>query len=336
MKNKKVFVLSLILLLALMTFSGCDNSNIGLSDKKYTIVCTNFPEYDWVRQILGDKSSDYELIMLLDGGVDMHSFQPTANDIVKISTCNLFVYVGGESDGWVDDALAEATNKNMKVINLLEVLGEDAKEEEHVEGMQGEDHESGDESEGQAHESDEEVEYDEHVWLSLKNAEVFVNALTEALCEIDKDNASAYKENSSAYIDNLKELDDKYLDVVDEGNYSTLVFGDRFPFRYMFDDYGLDYYAAFAGCSAETEASFETITFLAGKVDELSLDNVIVIESSDKKIAQTIIDNTAAGNQEILVLDSMQSVTKNDIAEGTTYISIMNDNLEILRQALQE
>ncbi|MGN0435783.1 MAG: metal ABC transporter substrate-binding protein [Wujia sp.] len=329
MKNKKVFVLSLILLLALMTLSGCGISNIGLSDKKYTIVCTNFPEYDWVRQILGDKSSDYELIMLLDSGVDMHSFQPTANDIVKISTCNLFVYVGGESDSWVDDALAGATNKNMKVINLLEILGQDAKEEEHIEGMQGEDHD---------HEADtehEEAEYDEHVWLSLKNAEIFVNALTEALCEIDKDNASAYKENSSAYIDNLKELDNRYQATVDEGKYNTLIFGDRFPFRYMFDDYGIDYYAAFAGCSAETEASFETITFLAGKVDELSLDNVIVIESSDKKIAQTIIDNTAAGNQEILVLDSMQSVTKNDIAEGTTYISIMNDNLEILRQALQ-
>ena len=299
------------------------------SDKKLKIVTTIFPEYDWVKQILGDESSNADLTMLLDDGVDLHSYQPTAEDIAKISDCDLFIYVGGESDAWVDDALKEAVNKNMKVINLLDVLGSTVKEEEVVEGMEAE------EEEEESEDGEEEPEYDEHVWLSLKNAQTLCEKIGSDLAELDSANAAVYEKNTEDYVEALSELDKKYQDTVDAASRKTLLFGDRFPFRYMVDDYGLDYYAAFVGCSAETEASFETISFLAKKVDELGLKHVMTIEKSDQKIAKTIIENTKDKNQKILTLDSMQSTTSDDVANGTTYLSVMSDNLNVLSEALQ-
>lgn len=278
-----------------------------------------------MREILGDKADRAEVTMLLDNGVDLHSYQPTADDIIKISDCDLFIYVGGESDGWVEDALKEATNKEMQVINLLDVLGEQVKEEEVVEGMEAEEEESEDENE---------PEYDEHVWLSLKNAETLCNAITDALEEIDPANKDAYATNAASYLEKLAALDGEYQTVVDNAARKTVLFGDRFPFRYLVDDYGLSYYAAFAGCSAETEASFETISFLAGKVDELRLPCVLTIEGAQHKIAETIVQNTAEKNQSILTLDSMQSTTSTDVANGTTYLSVMESNLDVLKQAL--
>ena len=291
------------------------------------IVTTIFPEYDWVRQIAGDKVSDMDITMLLDNGVDMHSYQPTADDIMKISDCDLFIYVGGESDEWVNDALKEAVNKDMQVIDLLDVLGEQVKIEELVEGMQDAEHEE--------EEEHEEKEYDEHVWLSLKNAETLCDAIAEALGNADPDNKAVYDTNKAAYIDQLVSLDNQYREVVDQASMKTLLFGARFPFRYMVDDYGLSYYAAFAGCSAESEASFETISFLAKKIDELGLKYVMTIEKSDQKIAKTIIENTQNKDQSILTLDSMQSTTSADVANGMTYLSIMEGNLNILKEALQ-
>lgn len=279
-----------------------------------------------MREILGDKADRAEVTMLLDNGVDLHSYQPTADDIIKISDCDLFLYVGGESDGWVEDALKEATNQNMKVINLLDVLGEQVKEEEVVEGMEGEEEEEADEEEG--------PEYDEHVWLSVKNAGTLCNAITDALEEIDPANKDAYATNAASYLEKLAALDGEYQTVVDNAARKTVLFGDRFPFRYLVDDYGLSYYAAFAGCSAETEASFETISFLAGKVDELRLPCVLTIEGAQHKIAETIVQNTAEKNQSILTLDSMQSTTSTDVANGTTYLSVMESNLDVLKQAL--
>lgn len=297
-------------------------------DDKIKVVTTIFPEYDWVKEIAGDNISNMELTMLLDNGVDLHSYQPTADDIMKISDCDLFIYVGGESDAWVDDALKEAVNKDMKVINLLDVLGDTVKEEEVVEGMEAEEEEEEETGE-------EEPEYDEHVWLSLKNAKVLCQTIAEDLSEIDKTNADSYMANVQAYTQNLDTLDSQYQEAVDAASQKTLLFGDRFPFRYMVDDYGLSYYAAFVGCSAETEASFETITFLAQKVDELGLKNILTIEKSDQKIAQTIIENTKDKNQGILTLDSMQSTTSEDVKNGTTYLSIMESNLDVLKEALQ-
>ena len=294
------------------------------SADKLKIVTTIFPEYDWVRQIAGDQISNMELTMLLDNGVDLHSYQPTADDIMKISDCDIFVYVGGESDEWVEDALKEAVNKDMQVINLLEMLGDSVKTEEMVEGMQETEHD---------HEHEEEA--DEHVWLSLKNAQTLSDAIASALETADPANKETYAANAASYVEKLAALDTQYQEVVDIASQKTLLFGDRFPFRYLADDYGLSYYAAFAGCSAESEASFETISFLAQKVDELGLKNVLTIEKSDQKIAKIIIENTRDKNQNILTLDSMQSTTSDDVANGTTYLSVMENNLSVLKEALQ-
>lgn len=298
--------------------------------KKMSIVTTIFPEYDWVREIT--KGNDnVDITMLLDKGVDLHSFQPTASDIVKVANCDMFIYVGGESDKWVDDALAEAVNKDMVVINLLDVLGDSVKEEEVVEGMEAEEEEEEAESEGE----EEEVEYDEHVWLSVKNAEVLCQYIADKLSSIDAENKTMYEENAKNYIAELDALDKEYENAVDLAEIKTVLFGDRFPFRYMVDDYGLDYYAAFVGCSAESEASFETITFLAGKIDELGLSSILQIESADGKIAETVKSNTSDKNQQILTMDSMQSVTAQNVADGEKYLDIMRRNLEILKQALK-
>ena len=293
---------------------------------KLSIVTTIFPEYDWVRQILGENQANVDLTMLLDKGVDLHSYQPSADDMVKVSKCDLFIYVGGESDTWVDDALKSAQNKNMNVINLLDVLGNSVKEEEQVEGMQVEEEEEEGEEEG--------PEYDEHVWLSLKNAKTLCSSIADALCEIDSKNADVYKKNLNEYTKNLDALDKEYQQVVNGAKYDTLVFGDRFPFRYMVDDYSLKYYAAFVGCSAETEASFETIKFLANKVDELGVTTVLTIEDPKHKIAQTVVENTKEKNQKILALNSMQSVTSDDVKNGETYLNVMQSNLDVLKQAL--
>ena len=332
MKNVFFALLAALMLVGILT--GCKNQTEmptvtatpagpqaqSAADEKIRIVTTIFPEYDWVREILGDKADSAEITMLLDNGVDLHSYQPTADDLIKLSDCDLFVYVGGESDEWVEDALKSAANKDRKVINLLDVLGDSAKEEETVEGMQEEE------------EDHEEKEYDEHVWLSLKNAKTLVGAISAALQELDPDNKDTYAANADAYGQKLSALDAQYQKAVSAGTYKTLLFGDRFPFRYLVDDYGLSYYAAFVGCSAESEASFETVSFLARKVDEGKLPCVLTIEGKNHKIAETIVQNTAGKNQKILTMDSMQSTTSQDVA--TTYLSLMEKNLDVLKEAL--
>lgn len=328
---KKIISSIIALTMALAAFSGCtaneNTSENTSSANKLSIVTTIFPEYDWTREILGENADNAELTMLLDNGVDLHSYQPTADDIVKISDCDLFIYVGGESDGWVDDALKNVANKDMKVINLLDVLGDNVKNEEAVEGMQEEEEE---------HENDEEheEEKDEHVWLSLKNAEVLCNVIADTLEEIDPDNKDAYAANASAYIAGLSALDKEFGDVVNNAARETVLFGDRFSFRYMVDDYGLTYYAAFAGCSAETEASFETVSFLAKKTDELGLPCILTIEGAKHNIAETIVQNTGSKDQKILTMDSMQATTSEDVKNGVTYLTIMDKNLSVLKEAL--
>ena len=363
MNIKRIIVCLFAAVFMMFAVAGCSKSMTsgetsvevkGTSDepgKKLSIVTTIFPEYDWVMNILGENPAGAEVTMLLDNGVDLHSYQPTAADMIKISECDMFVYVGGESDEWVEDALKEAVNKDMVVVNLLEVLGDKVKAEEVVEGMQGEDehdhdhdhedgddyeHEEGEEHEEHDHEHEEgEEEMDEHVWLSLRNASVICDTLEANLEKIDGGNADVYKKNLESYKEKLASLDEEYKKAVGEAGKDTVLFGDRFPFRYLVDDYSLNYYAAFVGCSAETEASFETITFLADKVNELSLNCILTIEKNDQKIAKTIADNTAAGNQKILTLDSMQSTTAQDVKDGASYISIMQSNLEVLKEALK-
>lgn len=333
---KKIIAAATALLVAAGMFTGC-----GASEKptaqgdKLKIVTTIFPEYDWTREILGDQSERTEVTMLLDNGVDLHSYQPTADDLIKIAECDLFIYVGGESDGWVESALASTSNPDRAVINLIDTLGDSVKLEEVVEGMQETEHDH-EEDEDHAHDADEqETETDEHVWLSLRNAQAVCQKIAEKLGEIDPEHEQAYTQNALAYIDQLAALDAKYQAAVDAANNKTLVFGDRFPFRYLTEDYGLDYYAAFVGCSAETEASFETIRFLAEKTDALGLSHVLTIENPNHKIAETVVANTSGKNQQVLSMDSMQSVTSKDVAAGATYLSIVEHNLDVLTQALQ-
>ena len=367
MKFKRWMAMATAAVLAFGTLAGCGQSgkktestaasaesSAEASGKKLKIVATIFPEYDWVRQILGDEAKNADITLLLDKGVDLHSYQPNAEDIAKISECDLFLYVGGESDGWVKDALKEGKNPDRKVINLLEALGNNTKEEEVVEGMQAEEEEGSKDSESTAAsqaaesqaagestaasaESEEEEcpEYDEHVWLSLRNAESICEVITEDLKSLDSAHAAVYEANLKKYTEQLESLDQQYTDTVKAAANKTLLFGDRFPFRYLVDDYGIKYYAAFVGCSAETEASFETVSFLAKKMDELGLKHVMTIEGPNKKIAETIIQNTKDKNQDILTLNSMQSTTEQDIESGATYLGIMQQNLEVLKKALQ-
>ena len=335
MKNKISKILGITLSSLLIPF--CASCNSTGSGDKMSIVTTIFPEYDWVMNVLGEKKDNADVTLLLDNGIDLHSYQPTPKDIVTISKCDLFIYVGGESDEWVDDALKQAINKDMKVINLMETLGDAVKEEEVIEGMEEEDHDH-DHEEGEEHdheEEEEEVEYDEHVWLSIKNAEVIVKEIGKSLAAIDKDNASVYTANVTSYVNSLKELDKKYADAVKAGSKDTLLFADRFPFRYLVDDYNLKYYAAFVGCSAETEASFETIKFLAGKVDELGLNVILKIESSDGGIAKTVKEATTNKNQTIMTMDSLQSASTKEYKAGRNYLSVMEQNLTVLKDAIK-
>ena len=487
------------------------------SEKPLKVVTTIFPEYDWVKQIMGDRAANAEITYLLESGIDLHNYQPTADDIIRISDCDLFVYVGGESDGWVEDAVAGAVNKDMKVINLMETMGDKAKLEEVKEGMQHDhDHDHGHEEEIEAedikdrtlaefdgewksllpvlnagdldgflaeeaeehgepvdevrgeyaekwacnavgikvdgstitftfddgttasaeyayagystvladdgdikgvryqfetesadapryvqfndhghepadevehfhvyfgsdsfdalmnssanpffvhkdmsvdeiveeleghghhdheegeeehdHDHEEEEEYDEHVWLSLVNTKFLCGKITDALCEIDSANADTYKTNFAAFSAELDALHSDFQKLADAASVKTIVFGDRFPFRYFVDDYGLDYFAAFSGCSAETEASFETVIFLAQKMDELGCKTIYTIENSDKSIAQTIISSTQAKDQTVAELNSLQSISRADIDAGVTYISLMRGNYNVLAETLK-
>ncbi len=330
---KKIIIAVLCMLLTAGALAGCGEKNKSEKNADLSIVATIFPGYDWVREIMGDEAENADITMLMDNGTDLHSYQPTADDISKISKCDLFIYAGGESDEWVKDALKQAENKDRKVINMMEMLGDSVKTEEVVEGMESE-HDHDHDEDGDHHDSDQEVEYDEHTWLSLKNAEMICEAIENDLSSLDPENKDIYKKNSEEYISKLSELDSKYQKTVDDAARKTLLFGDRFPFRYLTDDYGLDYYAAFVGCSAETEASFKTVKFLAEKVDELDLPCVMTIEGSDHKIAETIIRNTADKDQKVLTMDSMQAVTASDLKDGKTYLSVMEKNLEALKEAL--
>ena len=340
---KKLFlILTVFTALTASTFAAKKSAK----NDKLKVVTTIFPQYDWTREIMGDKASSAQLTLLVGNGVDLHSYQPSIQDIAKISTADIFIYVGGESDGWVKDALKNAVNKNMKVINLMEVLGDKVKAEEIKEGMQAEEEEDHDdhdaedhdhEAEGyhHHHDDDEEVEYDEHVWLSLRNAKILSAEIAEALSEKDPANAASYKANFASYSAKLDALDKDYTAAVASASKKTILFGDRFPFRYLTDDYGLDYYAAFVGCSAETEASFETVVFLSKKVDGLGLNSVLKIESGDGKIARTIVQNTKNKTAKVLTLDSIQSTTLKQANAGTTYLKIMEENLKVLKEALK-
>ena len=306
--------------LAAFMLAGCAPKQ-QQNTTKLKIVATTFPQYDWIREIIGKDNTNVDLQLLMKNGGDLHSYQPTAGDIANISDANLFVYVGGESDEWVDDALEEKTNKDMKVVNMMQTLGDDIDEEE--EGLENE-------SEDHDH---EEIEYDEHVWLSLKRAQKIVKAIADELGELDSTNAKKYQENAEAYIAKLAALDKSYESTVNTVKNKTWIFADRMPFHYLAKDYGITTYAAFNGCSTETNASFNTIVSLAKYADELGIKHIMTIEGSDKKLAKAVIENTTDKNQDILTLNSLQSVSQSDIDKGLTYYGAMEENLKVLAQS---
>ena len=302
--------------LTLLFASACDFS----SDGKLHIVCTIFPQYDWVRE-LTEGADNVEVTLLEDSGADLHNFQPSAADKVSILNSDLFVYTGGESDDWAK-TLLENAEKDVRSLDLIEALGDRALTEE--EGIE----ESGE------HDHAHEDETDEHIWLSVQNAKVLVSAITEELCGVDEENAALYQSNAASYLAELSALDEAFEETVSSAKRSVLVFADRYPFRYLAHDYGLTCYAAFSGCSAESEASFATILALVKHVEENALPYVVVLENSTQGIAKQVIDNTKSKDQGILVLNSLQSVTREDIESGATYLGLMKEDLAVLKTAL--
>lgn len=337
--GKKIKVLCAMLVF-MAFFAGCaaESGEMAVEDEKMQILCTTFPLYDWTRQVTAGCEDSIEVSLLMDQGTDPHNYQPTTEDIIRMTEADIIVYVGGESDLWMEDVLTsipEERREIQKYLNMMEVLGSSLREEEHTEGMQ-------ETSEGQAHgEADagdemhtDGTEYDEHIWLSVRNASVCVQAVADAVADLEESVRLKVVENAGEYLAKLENLDGEYETTVLEAPFHRVLFADRFPFLYLMKDYGLEYDAAFPGCSTETEASFETVIYLAGRLEEYHLPAVLVMENGDRRIAETVIANTADKDQSILVLNSMQSVTAADIEQGVTYLSIMRENLAVLQEAL--
>ena len=314
MKRVLSLALAFVMLFSLAACSGAARR------ARVQIVTTSFPLYDWTRNIVGD-TEGVEITWLMDSGVDPHSFQPTTKDLVFVSDCDVFVYVGGESEAWADDAVASMKNENALVVKLLDGLQEAALAEEDVPGAEPE------------HEEEEEGALDEHIWMSLRAAQLCVTMICDALCAVDSENAETYTENAEHYCDALHELDHDYASAISESKLDTILVADRFPFRYLAEDYDLNYYAAFAGCSAETEASFQTVLGLSQKADELGLPVILVTENSTGDIAEAVSEGSQ-NEPPVRTLDSLQSVTSEIAADGVTYLSIMEQNLEVLKEAL--
>lgn len=324
MKKSILILLSVILMTVALV--GCWNSNIsadnsGDPNKKISIVTTNFPPYDFVREIAADKVN---VDMLIPPGSESHSYEPTPQDMIKVQNCDVFICVGGESDKWVNKVLGSMDTGRMKIVTLMDCTS--LVEEEIVGGMESEEGESADSS------AAEEPEYDEHVWTSPKNAMLIVQRISDILCEVDSINAEYYKNNMNAYLTDLDELDRAFQRVVDEGVRKTIIFGDRFPFRYFADAYSLRYFAAFPGCATETEPSAATISFLIGKVKAENIPVVFHIELSNEKMTDTICEATGARK---MVFHACHNIAKDDFDKGVTYLELMTHNVDSLKEALK-
>ena len=346
---KKIAAFAMLVLAAALTFTACsaEKSEKTPAQKKVSIVATIYPQYDWLKNVLGNRLDAVDLKLLIKNGTDLHSYKPSAQDIASIASADMVVYVGGESDEWIEKALSATPKAGRVQVNLMEALGDRVKEEEVVEGMEHEHHhEHGEEAEEhehhehaeahEDHEHAEEAENDEHIWLSLKNAEILVRALADAIAKVDSTNATEYHMNAALYVAKISALDAQYRAATDSATLKTILFGDRFPFRYLVDDYGIKYFAAFAGCSAESEASFQTVAFLAGKMDSLALPAIFTIDGSNGKIARAVLDaSKKSKDTPVLSLNSMQSVTDAQMQSGIDYLSIMQSNLEVLKKAIK-
>lgn len=325
---KKIIKICSLIILCAVFLLGCNSANTEKNEDKLSIVTTIFPQYDFVREIAGD---NVNLTMLLKPGSESHSYEPTPKDIITIQNCDVFIYVGGESESWAEDILDSLDTEKIKIISLLDCV--DVVEEVIVEGMEhNHDHAHVEQDEHEQDKHAKEVEYDEHVWTSPKNAIKIVNRINDTLCSLDEKNKDIYNKNTMDYITKLEELDSLLRNITDNSSRKTLVFGDRFPFRYLADEYGLEYYAAFPGCSTETEASVATVAFLIDKVKNDNIPVVFNIELSNGKMADTICEAT---NAKKLLLHSCHNITKKDFEAGIGYLDLMKANANNLREALK-
>lgn len=315
--------------------AGCGAERAGgvseevQDDGRISVVTTIFPQYDFVRQIAGE---NVELKMLLKPGEETHSYEPTPQDIIAIQNSDIFIYVGGENDAWVEDILESMPEADMRTLKLMDCV--DTVEEEHVEGMQEQPGHSHEEEESHEDETEEEHsvhEIDEHVWTSPVNASAIVDKIKELLVQADPENRQTYEENAEAYEAELAELDAEFRDVVDNAGRRLVVFGDRFPFRYFADEYGLDYYAAFPGCASDTEPSAATMAFLINKVKEEEIPAVLKMELSNENIANAIAEATGT---EVRTFYSCHNLTAEEFEDGETYLSMMQKNVETLKEVL--
>jgi len=304
-------LLCLLTVLVILCFCGCTTAQ---KDDSFSIVCASFAEYDWVKNItLG---TDAKIDILADTGTDMHSYQPTAADVLSIGKADLVIYNGGTADGWMLDATENSGLKGTS-LRIMDTIGKGLIHQ----------HEDCDHQILTSY-----VGYDEHVWLSLKNAVIACEKIADTLAELDKANEQKYKQNCAEYVKKLQALDKDFADAIGEGK--TVVIADRFPFLYLMNDYKLNWHAAYEGCSSETDADFEKVLSLAKTIDKEGINTLFIIEGGTDALAKTVISNTASKNQQILTLDSMQSVTKKDIESGKNYLDTMSKNLENIKKAL--
>ncbi|MCQ2576148.1 MAG: metal ABC transporter substrate-binding protein [Treponema sp.] len=318
MKANKIKIIRLLITaLTVITFTGCNARKTDLTNKT-KILCATFPQYDWTMNIIGENFNATTLSMLIKNGVDMHSYQPTAADIIAISSCNLLIYTGGESEQWIRDTLNSPECAKVRSICLMDILNNKLQEDAFEDKT----------------ESEDEIEYDEHVWLSVKNAEYFCKEITKVLQEMLPELTENFDAHLNAYMKNLETLDMEYQMTLDGAPSKTVIICDRYPFKYLFTDYDITCFAAFPGCSSETEASFETVAFLASKLDENQRKAVFKIDNSKDKLCQTVISSSKSPLTDVYTLNSMQATTLRDSYMENTYISIMRDNLNQLRDAL--
>ncbi len=315
MKKVTAFLLTLFLLLGTLCLASCDASGKG---NKKSIVCTAFAQYDFTLNILGERSDDFDVSYLLESGTDMHSYSNSVSvsDKVKIITSDLFICIGGESEAWIDELLDDEDAENVKVLRLIDNAGELVCHEDNN------------------HDHDNAHECDEHIWLSPKRAVAMCDAICEDICAIDPENAEIYRENSAKYKEKLEKLDEDYKNAVTSAENNYLVFADRFPFIYLTTDYGINYSAAFDGCSTETGATFETVTRLVKDINDNNVSVLVTLEKSTVDITDTLIKEAGRSDITVTRLVSMQNVSKKDIEGGLTYISAMYENLEAFGKAM--
>jgi zinc transport system substrate-binding protein len=312
---KRIVLFICVFLSLAMALSAGGRRDTKKVEGKLQVVTTIFPPYDFVREIAGDKVS---LTMLLPPGAESHSFEPTPRDIITVQNGDVFIYGGGESDAWVERILESMDTSRMTIIALMDCV--EVVEEEIMEGMEVEE----EEEEG-------EPEYDEHVWTSPKNAKLIVEKIAELLKQKDVPNAPVYEKNTASYLAKLDDLDTSFEDLVRNAKRRTMIFGDRFPFRYFADAYGLRYFAAFPGCSTETECSAATIAFLVNKIRAETIPVVFHIELSNEKIADILCEETGAQK---LLLHAVHNITKRDFDNGVSYYGLMSQNIRNLQVAL--